>query len=141
LFATDFGPETERTARFAFALAQEHRARLTMLHMIQEAKGHKEPGEEQTESAVDKMEQLVPPGAENWCKAECRASLGGFAREILTFARETNADLIVMGAEARNASVDPAAISVAYHVVAKSQCPVLTVRRRLEHAYAASRGD
>jgi len=138
LFATDFGPETEGTATYAFALAQEHGARVTMLHVIQETKTRKQAGpEEQPVFSVDRLEQLVPPGADNWSKAECRASFGRVAKEILALARETSADLIVMSAERKSSSADDGASSIPYNVIAKAHCPVLTVRNRLSHSKAA----
>src|SRR5579864_1404925 len=41
LFATDFGHGAEKAAAHAFSLAQEHGAKLTMLHVIQEATDRK----------------------------------------------------------------------------------------------------
>src|SRR5262249_36401187 len=37
LFATDFGPAAGRAAPYAFSLAQEHGAHLTVLHVVEEA--------------------------------------------------------------------------------------------------------
>jgi nucleotide-binding universal stress UspA family protein len=43
-------------------------------------------------------------------------------------ARETNADLIVMGARSGNNLAGHAPATIAYSVVSKARCPVLTVR-------------
>lgn len=129
LFATDFGPGAEKAAAYAFSLAQEHGARLTMLHVIQEATAFTEESvRRQREFTVEKMERLLPPGVENWCKPEFRATFGEAAEEILTQARETNADLIVMGAKARKSLAGHVPVTIAYNVVVKAHCPVLTVR-------------
>ena len=74
------------------------------------------------------MRRLVPPGAENWCKPEFKATFGEAAEEILTLARETNADLIVMGAKPRKSLAGHVPVTIAYNVVVKAHCPVLTVR-------------
>jgi len=39
LFATDFGKSAEREAEYAFSLAQEHRSRLTLLHVFPNPEG------------------------------------------------------------------------------------------------------
>ena len=50
------------------------------------------------------------------------------ASEILEEARETQADLIIMGAKTRKTFAGHAPLTVAYNVVTKAKCPVLTVR-------------
>lgn len=129
LFATDFGHGAEKAAAHAFSLAQEHDARLTMLHVIQEATAFTEESVRlQRAGAVGQLGKLVPEGAENWCKPVFRATFGEAAEEILTMARETNADLIVMGAKPSRSFAGHAPFAVAYNVVTRAHCPVLTVR-------------
>src|SRR5690349_22817623 len=129
LFATDFGAGAEKAAAHAFSLAQEHGARLTMLHVVQEATAFTEESvRRQREFNIQKLEKLMPEGAENWCKPVFRATFGEATEEIITMARETNADLIVMGAKAMKNLAGHAPFAVAYHVVTKAHCPVLTVR-------------
>jgi nucleotide-binding universal stress UspA family protein len=77
---------------------------------------------------VEKLRRLVPAGAENWCKPEFRATFGAATEEIVTMARETNADLIVMGAKTRKSLAGHVPGTIAYNVVVKASCPVLTVR-------------
>ena len=129
LFATDFGHGAEKAAAYAFSLAQEHAARLTILHVIQEATAFTEESvRRQREFTVEKMRQLVPAGAEDWCRPEFKATFGEAAEEIVTLARETNADLIVMGAKSRKSLAGHVPVTIAYNVVVKAPCPVLTVR-------------
>ena len=129
LFATDFGLGAEKAAAHAFSLAQEHSARLTMLHVIQEATAFTEESvRQQRECVVRRLEKLKPEGAENWCNPVFRATFGAAAEEILTMARETNAGLIVMGAKTRKSLAGHTPFTVAYNVVTKAPCPVLTVR-------------
>lgn len=129
LFATDFGPGAEKAAAHAFSLAQEHDARLTLLHVIESAAGYTEESvARQRESNVVRMKQLMPPGSENWCKPEFRVTFGSAVEEILIAARESNADLVVMGAKARRSLAGHVPLTIAYNVVVKAECPVLTVR-------------
>ena len=129
LFATDFGPGAEKAAAYAFSLAQEHNAALTLLHVIESAAAYTEESvARQREINVMRMKKLMPEGSENWCKSEFRATFGAAVEEILIAAKECKADLIVMGAKARNSLAGHAPMTIAYNVVSKAICPVLTVR-------------
>jgi nucleotide-binding universal stress UspA family protein len=129
LFTTDFGHGAEKAAAHVFSLAQEHGARLTMLYVIQEATAFTEESvRRQREFNIENLKRLVPEGAENWCKPVFRATFGEAAEEIVTMARETNADLIVMGAKARKTLAGHVPFTIAYSVVTRARCPVLTVR-------------
>ena len=129
LFATDFGPGAARAAEYAFSLAQEHEARVTAFHALLESRAHTREGEERLrEISVARMKQFVRPECEDWCKTEFRVSFGEAAEEILHQARETNADLIVMGAKTVTSLAGHMPLTVAYNVAAKATCPVLTVR-------------
>jgi nucleotide-binding universal stress UspA family protein len=129
LFATDFGAGAEKAAAHAFSLAQEHNARLTLLHVIESATAYTEESvARQREINVIRMKQLLPPGTEDWCKPEFRVAFGSAVEEILFGARECKADLIVMGAKSRKSLAGHAPLTVAYNVVTKATCPVLTVR-------------
>lgn len=129
LFATDFGPGAEKAAAHAFSLAQEHQAHLTSLHVIESAAAYTEESvARQREINAVRMRQLMPGGTENWCKAEFRVTFGTAPEEILVAARESKADLIVMGAKPRKSLAGHVPLTIAYDVVTKATCPVLTVR-------------
>ena len=129
LFATDFGPGAEKAAAYAFSLAQERNATLTLLHVIESAAAYTEESvARQREINVVRMKQLMPAGSENWCKPEFRATFGAPVEEILIAVRESKPDLLVMGAKARQSLAGHAPLTIAYNVVTKATCPVLTVR-------------
>lgn len=129
LFATDFGSGAARAAQYAFSLAQEHGARLTMLHVVEEVRAHSREEEERLRKVnIQHMKQFMPPESENWCKVDFRVAFGAPVQEILGEARETNAGLIIMGAKTRKTLAGHAPLTIAYNVVAKAKCPVLTVR-------------
>jgi nucleotide-binding universal stress UspA family protein len=129
LFATDFGPGAEKAAAHAFSLAQEHNAGLTLLHVIESATAYTEESlARQREINLVRLRKLMPEGTENWCKPEFRAIFGAAVEEILNAVRDTKADLLVMGTKARNTLAGHAPMTVAYNVVSKATCPVLTVR-------------
>jgi nucleotide-binding universal stress UspA family protein len=129
LFATDFGPGATRAVEYAFSLAQEHEARVTALHVVPDAAALTEEAEKKVRQAsIDRMKEFVRPECDAWCKTEFRVSFGDPAEEILRQARETNAELIVMGAKARKSLAGHVLLTVAYNVAAKATCPALTVR-------------
>ena len=129
LFATDFGPGAAEAAKYAFSLAQEHGARLTVLHVEEEVHAHTEEEERRVRQGnVQRMKQFMPAGTDNWCEVEFRVAFGVAGEEILEEGRETNADVIIMGAKTRKTFAGHAPQSIAYNVVAKAKCPVLTVR-------------
>jgi len=129
LFATDFGPGAERAAAYAVSLAQEHAAHLTLLHVIESSVAYTEESvARQREVNVVRMKRLMPQGSEDWCKPEFRVIFGSAAEEILIAAKESKADLVVMGAKTRRNLAGHAPLTIAYNVVTKATCPVLTVR-------------
>lgn len=129
LFATDFGRGAERAAKYAFSLAQEHDARLTVLHAVEEAHAYTEEEVKRVRKVnLQKMQQFMPPESENWCRVAFRVTFGAVVEEILTEAWETKADLIIMGAKTRKTFAGHAPLTTAYNVVVKAKCPVLTVR-------------
>lgn len=129
LFATDFGPGAARAAQYAFSLAQEHGARLTVLHVVEDAKTYTREGEQRLRRLnIARMKQFMPAESENWCSVGFRVAFGAAADEILSETRETNADLLIMGAKSSKAFPGHAPLTIAYSVAAKASCPVLTVR-------------
>ncbi len=129
LFATDFGLGAEREGAYAFSLAQEHRSKLTVLHVIAPEKDLLESHLELKKQAVtQQMRELVPSTAKYLCWPQFLATSGDAVDEILRVAKETKADLIVMGAKRMKGLADHAPNTKAYRVVSGSICPVLTIR-------------
>jgi nucleotide-binding universal stress UspA family protein len=132
LFATDFSPESLAALPYAVSLAQEHQSNLTLLNVT----GKPEVGElvhagQYMESTMRRLQSLVPAGAEMWCEPKCRIEQGAEAEKIMETAVAIGADLIVLGVRSPQGGVGATTHllrSIAHHVVAKAQCPVLTVR-------------
>jgi nucleotide-binding universal stress UspA family protein len=70
----------------------------------------------------------VPITNEMHCKVEVRVVFGEPTEQILRIAKETNAELIVMGAKARRSLAGNVPRTKAYRVVCEAHCPVLTIR-------------
>jgi nucleotide-binding universal stress UspA family protein len=128
LFATNFTPTSERALAYALSLAQEHQARLTLLHAVQDL-DNVSPRSIETlrQFFLRRLEKLVPPGTDLWCEPEFVVTFGSPVESILQEATDTNADLIVLGIRGTSplGHLPPAK---AYRIVSEADCPVLTVR-------------
>jgi nucleotide-binding universal stress UspA family protein len=132
LFATDFSPASLAALPFAVSVAQEHQSNLTLLHVT----GRTQVGElvhagQYVESTLRRLHALIPAEAELWCEPKCRVEEGPEAEKILEVAVAVGADLIVLGVRAPQGGGGATTHllgSIAHHVVANAQCPVLTVR-------------
>jgi nucleotide-binding universal stress UspA family protein len=129
LFATEFGPGVDRESAYAFALAEEHRARITLLNVVPYVEDYSEEAVTQKRDWVTRqLEELVPVKAHLTCKPELLMVMGEPVDEILRWAAKTKADLIVMGAKPHKGLVGHAINTKAYRVVTNAKCPVLTIR-------------
>jgi nucleotide-binding universal stress UspA family protein len=129
LFPTEFGPGCEREAAYAFSIGQEHGATVTLLHVVRHLDDYSDDGLTlKRESVKSRLQELVLCGADSWCETKFRLAVGDPAAEILRYAEDTRADLIVMGAKARTGLAGHVPGTTAYKVVSKAHCTVLTVR-------------
>lgn len=120
LFATAFGVGAERQAAYAFSLAQEHRSRLTLLHVRER--------EDEEQAIIHQLQELVPAGVELHCLPLFRVEQGHPVETIFRVAEDTHADLIVIGAKPRKGLAGHVPHSKAYRVVCEASCPVLTIK-------------
>jgi nucleotide-binding universal stress UspA family protein len=128
LFATDFSPASTKALPFAVALAQENKAELTLMHVIESTTENVAVSSHLYQAAMGRLSDLLPSDAVNWCEPEFHVEAGLAPDEILRAANQRHTGLIVLGVHhaARLASHIPWA--VAYSVVRRADCPVLTVR-------------
>jgi nucleotide-binding universal stress UspA family protein len=132
LCASDFSPESAAAAPYAFSLAQEYQARLTLLHVIADPKrGDFVQAQELVASCRKLLRDLVPLESELWCEPQFMVEQGPVAETILDVTDLKKANLIVLGVR-RPAGVPGAAthlpMAIAHKVVSRANCPVLTVR-------------
>jgi len=129
LSATDFTVASERAAAYAFSLAQEFQARITLLHVVENAGAASAHEQEALREAVlRQLRRFVPPEAEFWCELEFAVKFGAASDGILEAARERQADLIVMGVSKVGSFPGHLPPATAYKVACQAHCPVLTAR-------------
>lgn len=138
LCPVDFSDSSISALQFAFSIAQESDARLTVLHVFERtsddqllAKRASELSEFrrgwETETR-QQLEGLIPDDVRNWCAPEPVLRYGKPYRQILTVAEAEHVDLIVMGVQGRNALDVMLFGSTTNQVVRQASCPVLTLR-------------
>lgn len=132
LYATSFGSNSAAAAPYAVSLAQEYRAKLTLIHVLTNPNvGDFVIPQDLVESSNRRLVNLVPREMALWCASECRVEQGEISERILDVANNRCADLIVLGMH--RATEIPGAdthlpISTAHKIVAYANCPVLTIR-------------
>jgi nucleotide-binding universal stress UspA family protein len=132
LYATDFSPASLTALPYAVSLAQEHQARLTVLHVTGEQEvGELVHAENYVESTRRRLRELVPSEAKSWCEPNFRVEQGPVAKKILEVATALDADLIVLGldgAPGHRSTAMHLFRPMAHYVVTQAECAVLTVR-------------
>jgi nucleotide-binding universal stress UspA family protein len=137
--AVDFDADSYRALRYAFHLAQESDAQLTLLHAVQMPAVHVgaeditmdlESVRETVQSAArERLGALVPEAVRAACTVHAEVAEGNAHDVILRAADGRHADLIIMGVRSRDA-VDVALFgSHTLAVVRAAHCPVLTVHQ------------
>jgi len=138
LCPVDFSDPSDAAVEFAFSIASESNAQLTVLHVFEwppdgEALIYRpmnvpEALRQMEHDAGVRLKELVARPIEN-CRPAIRIAHGKAYREILGVATEEAADLIVMGVHGRNALDRMLFGSTTNQVIRRATCPVLTVRQ------------
>jgi nucleotide-binding universal stress UspA family protein len=129
LYATDLAADYPIAAPYAISLAQENRAHLVLLHVIEDPKaGELVDSPEVVDVKQRKLEQLVTEQAGLWCEPTYIVEQGPAAEKILDVAKRRPTDLIVLGARPAKGLATHLNIGTVHKVVSQAKCPVLTVR-------------
>jgi nucleotide-binding universal stress UspA family protein len=126
LFATDFSPESLSALPYAISLAEEHDARLYLLHVADSAL------DPEAETIVkSRMRNFIPKSAKLSSEPKAFVEYGAPAERILAVAEELATDLIVLGVRRIPLHFEPSThlpLATAYKIVSQAVCPVLTIR-------------
>jgi nucleotide-binding universal stress UspA family protein len=136
--AVDFAEASISALAFAMSLAEEANAQLTLLHVIELPPELQHPPEPpdydimpiraaaEAESR-QRLTELVPEHARDYCTVETTVLEGGPSRQILRLAAVQDADLIVLGVHGRSAFDLAFFGSNSKDIIRQSRCPVLVV--------------
>jgi nucleotide-binding universal stress UspA family protein len=122
LYPSDFSAESDESLPHALSLAKAGGADLILLHASQSALLP-----EESTRLHRQLNELVPPGAQAWCRYHTFVVPGEPAGNIVKMAEDRGADFIVMAAHGGEGRFH-VPLTTAYQVVAHAPCPVLRVR-------------
>ncbi len=140
LYPTDFSELSEHALRYALSFAESNRAELHVLHVVDEAYQYwmaMGPGALPMGPPPDEMLEIARKELSKFVESKVKAAgvtvisaalLGRPFMEIVSYAREKQIDLIVLGTHGRSGLRHAILGSVAERVVRKAPCPVLTIR-------------
>jgi len=137
ILATDFSPHSEVALEYASAVAAAENAKLLLVYVDDLTPGLVRGNigygyipdiDEIAREQYDKLATLQP--TEVAVAYEHHFLRGNAADELIRFAKEQRADLIVIGTQGRTGVTRLVMGSVAEEVVRRSPCPVMTVRLR-----------
>jgi nucleotide-binding universal stress UspA family protein len=136
LHPTDFSGSARYAFEMACSLAQQHQAKLLLVHVVSPPAPpplpYNQAGmgtiEEDAELAYERLEEMRL--AKSQLQIEYVLAEGDPAMEIVRIARETNTDLIVIGTHGRTGLAHLLMGSVAEQVVREAPCRVITVSDR-----------
>jgi nucleotide-binding universal stress UspA family protein len=139
LCATDFSNASLAALEYAMSLAQEAGSRLTVVHAVpweleDQAELLAPPVSEyrilRENAARARIAELVPEAVREVCKVDTIVATGKPSAEIQRIARDTLADLIVLGVHGKGVVNLAIFGSTTHHVIRHAPCPVLTVRAK-----------
>jgi nucleotide-binding universal stress UspA family protein len=144
----DFSDASMRALDYAFSLAREADAKLTVLHVtpyefdlpLEDSGSDAELTvaeffERRERQARERLDEAVHPRSQDYCTAVALVTRAHRPwQEILRVAGERHADLIVMGVQGRGAVDLMFFGSTTQQVVRQASCPVLTLRGTLHPA-------
>jgi nucleotide-binding universal stress UspA family protein len=128
LFPAELGPHSGAGLPYALALASERSARLTLLHVLPEDSCRYRDRSSILRFAMDELKKLLPDEASTLCRPEFAVDAGDAGEQIVRFARDEQADVIVMGLPPVAESAVQMRASVTYRVISSAVCPVLAIR-------------
>lgn len=129
LYATNFKPHSERAAAYAHSLEREYRARLTVLHVVEDQQQSHEGSQGiLRDFMLRRMRKGLPTECVGNCEPEFQVRFGDAGEQILSVAREQHSDLIILGLRAGVHTEGQLPSAIAYKVVCQAPCPVLTSR-------------
>jgi len=126
LLCTDFSDYTHRAADYAFSLAREYNADVTLLTVLEHLPSSMDL-HVATAGATRRLDELIPSEASNWCRLRSAVRVGRPYQEIIQLALEEQIDMVIVGVRGRNA-LDLALFgSTTHRVIQLGSCPVLAV--------------
>ena len=136
LVGCDFSADSDRAVAFGFSLAQEFEAAIHLVHVVEPFvyRDAMLPSTMKTEvlaeaaaSVNQRLEDLVPDEARNWCQIEIACEAGKPFQVLKSYAESHQVDLIVLGVRGHSLVETLLLGSTTDRVIRGVACPVLSV--------------
>lgn len=128
LYCTDFSANAEPAFRYALSARDEYDAELTLMHVLEEPSSP-DKREAAVAAATRELQRKIPEDLRSSPRFKTEVRPGKPYPQIIEHARETQADMIIMGVRGRGA-LDVAVFgSTTYRVIQLGPCPVLVVHK------------
>ena len=142
LIGCDFSPDSEVAFEHGLSLAQEFESELHLAHVVetsiyQQLHKTESPVEEELQQEIqtrliNKLQEMVPEEARNWCKPQTSLLDGHPYEELVKYAEKNNIDMIVLGTRGHGLVKSLLVGSTTDRVVRNAPCPVLSVSRKVQ---------
>ncbi len=132
----DFSADSGRAVEYGFSLAQEFEAVIHLVHVVEPFVYRDamlpeavitEALTEVTTGCRQRLEDLVPADAHNWCKVKIACKAGKPFQALKTYAETHQIDLIVLGVRGHSLVETMLLGSTTDRVIRNVACPVLSV--------------
>jgi len=143
LVGCDFSPDSDQAFKHGLSLAQEFQAELHLAHVIEtpaqpnlireETSVPIEIQEDYQIHLIQKLKDMVPGEAANWCKPRTSILEGWPYEELVKYADTRDIDMIVLGVRGHGLVKTLFLGSTTDRVIRNSPCPVLSVSSKVQN--------
>ncbi len=131
--ATDFSYQAECAIYYAAQMARQYRARLHIFHVMEEGMTEKIASHEEIEHVKKRMSEEYRERLQGVQDCSYETWEGTPSMEILKFARQKNADLIIMAHHSKEIDPEKAYLgSTVAQVALNASCPTMSVNRHFD---------
>jgi nucleotide-binding universal stress UspA family protein len=117
LVGCDFSPDSSLAFEYGLSLAQEFESELHLAHVIESA----------AYRLIQKLQDMVPEEARNWCKPQTSLIEGRSYEELVKYAEQHDIGMIVLGARGLGLVKSLLLGSTTDRVIRRAPCPILSV--------------
>lgn len=133
--ATDFSEQAECAVGYAGQMARHYKAGLSILHVLDVSAEllSQQEIEARVKDSTERMKEEFSPRLEGISNYSFECCEGSPAMEILKFARQKNADLIIMAHHSKERDPEKAYLgSTVAQVALNAACPTMSVNRHFD---------
>jgi nucleotide-binding universal stress UspA family protein len=129
LYCSDFTPEAATAAPFAVLLGREFGVAVDVCHLASTPFDQDQQSAQKTaEDYCEAVRRAMPEAADPWCTPGFHLTHGLELNQILERAERETAGLIVLGVRAESHLGRHLHTSLAYQLLTRAACPVLSIR-------------